>query len=153
MGPVRIPSMSWIVVCDGAKVLLFQNIGDAQALNLKVAEVQIEQHPPSRDLGTDRAGRAFDSGDGSRSAMENTDWHNAAEADFLRRLAGRLDEFVQKQGVEHLFVVAPPRALGILRQHFTPAVQKALSAEISKDLVKLPTIEIERHLSAMAQLP
>jgi protein required for attachment to host cells len=142
--------MSWILVCDAAKALLFQNVGDAQALNLKAAEVRLEPHPPTRDLGSDRPGRAFDSGDGSPSAMENTDWHNAAEADFLRGLAGRLDELVRKHGVKHLIVVAPPKALGILRQHFTPAVRDVLSAEIPKDLVKLPTIEIERRLSAIA---
>lgn len=153
MNRLRIPSKSWIVVCDGAKALLLQNIGNAQVLNLKVVEVQLEPHPPSRDLGTDSAGRTFDSGDGSRSAMESTDWHNAAEADFLRRLAGSLDALVQKRGVENLFIVAPPAALGILRKHITPAVQKVLAGEIPKDLTKLPTVEIEQHLSAMAGEP
>jgi protein required for attachment to host cells len=82
--------------------------------------------------------------------VENTDWHDAAEADFLRGLALKLDGLVLAQGVANLFIVAPPKALGILRQHLTPAVRQVLSAEIPKDFVKLPTIEIERRLSAMA---
>ena len=42
MSPVRIPAMSWILVCDAAKALLFQNVGDAQALNLKAVEVRLD---------------------------------------------------------------------------------------------------------------
>jgi protein required for attachment to host cells len=150
MSRIRIPSRSWIVVCDGAKALFFQNIGDAQALSLKAVEVRLEPHPPTRDLGSDRPGRSFSAKSGSPSAVENTNWHDAAEADFLRGLAFKLDGLVLTQGVANLFIVAPPKALGILRQHLTPTVRQVLSAEIPKDFVKLPTIEIERRLSAMA---
>ena len=153
MNKVTIPSMSWILVCDGSKALLFQNVGDAQAINLKAAEVFVEAHAPTRELGTDRPGRSYDSGDGSPSAMQGTDWHEAAEAEFLRKIAEKLDEVVRMRDIKHLVVVAPPKALGMLRKQFTPAVQSVLSADVAKDLVKLPTIEIERHLSAMAQLP
>lgn len=153
MSRLTIPSLSWIVVCDGSKALLFQNAGDAQALDLKVAEVLLEWHPPTRDLGTERAGRAYDSMDGSRSAVSDTSLHEAAEAAFLRDLASKLDEVVRLRKVKHLIVAAPPKALGILRDQFTRGVRAVLSAEIAKDLVKLPTPEIERHLSAMSQLP
>ncbi len=43
-------------------------------------------------------------------------------------------------------IVAPPRALGMIREHYTPAIKQALLREIDKDLVKMPADEIEKHL-------
>ena len=45
-----------------------------------------------------------------------------------------------------LIVVAPPRALGVLRKEFSAHVAKATKAEIEKDYVKMPVDEIARHL-------
>lgn len=140
-------------MCDGSKALLFQNVGDERALSLKATDVLIEPHPPTRDLGTDRPGRTHDSMDGSSAAMDTPDWHELAEVDFLRKVSEKLDKAVRVHQVKHLVVVAPPRALGILRGQLSAGVRDVLVAEIAKDLVKHPTHEIERHLSAMGQLP
>ena len=45
-------------------------------------------------------------------------------------------------------MVAPPRALGVLRQAYSHNLRAALRAEIDKDFVKLPVHEIEKHLAA-----
>ena len=150
---ISLPAMSWVLVCDGSKALLFQNAGDAQAINLKAADVQFEPHVPTHDLGAERPGRVYESLDGRRSSMEATDYHEVAEAQFLGRVADRLDEVVRTRKVKHLVVVAPPKAMGILRGRITDGVRKVVAAEIVKDLVKLPTVEIEKHLAAMAELP
>ena len=47
-----------------------------------------------------------------------------------------------------LIIVAPPRALGVLRQAYSHNLRTALRAEIDKDFVKLPVHEIEKHLAA-----
>jgi protein required for attachment to host cells len=47
-----------------------------------------------------------------------------------------------------LIVVAPARAIGMLRREFTPHVRQALKAEVEKDYVKMPVDEILRHLIA-----
>lgn len=44
MERITVPSKSWILVCDRSKALLFQNTGDALALNLKAVDVQFEPH-------------------------------------------------------------------------------------------------------------
>jgi len=67
---------------------------------------------------------------------------------FLRKLADRLDAAVNAGEAKSLILVAPPRALGELRQICSHNVRTALRAEIDKDLVKLPVHEIERHLAA-----
>jgi protein required for attachment to host cells len=46
-----------------------------------------------------------------------------------------------------LILVAPPRALGVLRQALSTPLRSAVRGEIDKDLVKLPVYEIEKHLA------
>jgi protein required for attachment to host cells len=102
----------------------------------------------TRELGTDAPGRALNSLGTPRSAMEQTDWHTQEEERFLRTLASRLDAAVNAGQTKSLILVAPPRALGVLRQTYSHTLRAALRAEIDKDFVKLPVHEIEKHLAA-----
>jgi protein required for attachment to host cells len=79
--------------------------------------------------------------------MEQTDWHQQAEERFLRRLAGHLDGAVNAGQAKSVVIVAPPRALGVLRQAYSHNLRAALRAEIDKDLVRLPVYQIEKHLA------
>ena len=148
MHNLRIHNGDWVVVCDGAKALIFENAGDAQALNLKTREVREQPDARTHEQGTDAPGRAINSVNGHRSAMEQTDWHDQSEQRFLTDLSKRLDAAVQAGQTKSLVLVAPPRALGVMRQAATPNLRKAVRAEIDKDLVKLPVHEIEKHLAA-----
>jgi protein required for attachment to host cells len=153
MNRVAIAAGTWVLVCDGAKSLLFENIGDAQAIHLKLIETNIDSHPPTHELGTERPGRAYDSMDGSRSAMAITDWHATSEEQFLRRVAERLNGFVAAGRIRRVIIVAPPKSLGVLRDRFSTALRDAISAEIARDLVKMPTAEIERILAEHSGRP
>ena len=78
----------WVVVCDGTKALVLENAGEAKFLNLKTREVFQQDDPKTHEQGTDAPGRSINSVDASRSAMEQTDWHQQAEERFLQKLAG-----------------------------------------------------------------
>jgi len=148
MPRVKIEQGEWVVVCDGAKALVLENVGDQKFLNLKTREVYEQEDPKTSEQGTDAPGRAINSVDARRSAMEQTDWHDQAEHRFLQRLAAHLDVAVGAGKAKSLVVVAPPRALGVLRQAYSHNLRAALRAEIDKDLVKLPVHEIEKHLAS-----
>jgi protein required for attachment to host cells len=60
---------------------------------------------------------------------------------------------VRDQSVRHLILVAPHKALGVLRPRLTPALKAFLKAKIDDDLAGLSTAEIESNLSAMCRLP
>ena len=152
MNRTSFPHESLILVCDGAKALFLENAGDAQALNLKTIDARNEPHAPTRELGDDRPTRVHDSRDGSRSGAEQTDWHEQAESDFLRSVAKEFDALVAKRHAKHAVLVAPPKALAVLREAIAAETRKVVDAELAKDLVKLPTYEIERHLIAAAAL-
>ena len=106
------------------------------------------RRPKTSEQGTDAPGRSISSADGRRSAVKQTDWHDQAEQRFLADLAKRLDAAVTAGETKSLIVVAPPRALGVLRQHYSAGVRNAVRAEIDKDYVRMPVHEIERHLAA-----
>jgi protein required for attachment to host cells len=148
MSVLSIRSGEWVVVCDGAKALVLENVGDAKFPNLKTVEVFEQKDLPTHALGTERPGRAMSSVGQGRSAYEQTDWHTQQEEAFLAQLAQRLGAAVAAGKTKSLIIVAPPRALGVLRPAYPHALKAAVRAEIDKDLVKLPVYEIEKHLRA-----
>ncbi|HZT27041.1 MAG TPA: host attachment family protein [Pseudolabrys sp.] len=153
MSALTIRNGEWIVVCDGKKALVLQNDGDAQLLNFKTVKVIEQKDMATHELGTDRPGRAQAVGSGPRSSVGQTDWHDQAEHTFLTHLAEFLDRSLAAGQTKSLVMVAPPRALGMLRPAYSNALRGAIRAEIDKDLVKMPVHEIERHLSARSERP
>ncbi|HVV63155.1 MAG TPA: host attachment protein [Pseudolabrys sp.] len=147
MTEVLIRHGEWVVICDGAKALVLENAGDTKAPNLKTREVYAQKAQPTHALGTDAPGRAMSSNGTARSAVQQTDWHEQAEREFLADLAKRLDAAVTAGEVKSIIVAAPPRALGMIRAAYTPVLRGAVRAEMDKDYVKLPVYEIEKHLA------
>jgi protein required for attachment to host cells len=145
MRQTRIPWRTWVLACDGAKALIFQNEGDSEWPNLKLIDTITQEQPPTHELGAERPGRVFQSHGAARSAVEQTDWHMQNEATFLARVAEKLDQAAQKHSFKHIVIAAPPRALGMLRQKITPKVRALVFAELAKDLAQMSTNEIERH--------
>ena len=143
---LRLATGAWVVVCDGAKALIFENQGDAEFPDLRTRLAEEQQDLRTREIGTDAPGRAINSVGEARSAMEQTDFHDQSETRFLTDLAANLDRAVQGGEVRELAIVAPPRALGKLRRAFSDHVRKVVVAELDKDLVALPVKDIEKHL-------
>jgi protein required for attachment to host cells len=148
MAKLKIRPGDWVIVCDGKKALVLENFGDEKFLNLKTREVFEHADPKTHEIGTDEPGRSFSSVGPGRSAMEQADWHDQEEHRFLQKLLGHLDSAVHAGQAKSLIIVAPPRALGVLRQAYSHELRKVLRGEIDKDFVKMPVYEIEKHLAA-----
>ena len=146
MSKLKIDHGEWVVVCDGRKALILENMGDNISPNLRTAEVREHTDVSTHKQGTDRPGRVYSSSGTARSSVEQTDWHDEAERTFLHDLASHLDAAIRAGKMKSLIVVAAPRALGMLRQAYTAPVRQALREERDKDLVKVPIFEIEKQL-------
>jgi protein required for attachment to host cells len=146
MEKLKTKTGDWVVVCDGRKALILENIGDALFPNLHTREVKEHAVPLTHEQGSDVPGRAFSSVGAARSAVDQTDWHRQVEDDFLRGLAAELDQAVSVGKVERIVIVAPPRALGVLRHAYPGHLRSAIKAEVAHDYVKLPVGEIEKRL-------
>jgi protein required for attachment to host cells len=146
MTETKMRSGDLVVVCDGRKALLLENLGDEMFLNLRMQKVLEQDNPPTHEQGTGAPGRVHQSMGTARSAVEQTDWHDDAERHFLQMLARELDAAVTRAPGKRLIVIAAPRALGMLRQAYSPVLRHAISAELDKDWVKMPIHEIEKQL-------
>jgi protein required for attachment to host cells len=146
MQDLKVDRGDWIVVCDGRKALILENSGSRRSPNLQPVEVREHADRPTREQGSDAPGRVQQSIGSARSSVEQTDWHDEAERGFLQALAARLDAAIQAGETRALVIVAAPRALGMLRQAYTPRIRAALRREVDKDLVRVPMPEIEARL-------
>jgi protein required for attachment to host cells len=148
MSGLLIKHGEWVVVCDGAKALILENTGDVKFPNLKTVQVLEQKDLPTHLVGADKPGRTHSSVGPGSSSVTQTDWHNQSEQVFLTHLAQRLDGDIAAGKVKTLILVAPPRALGMIRHAYSHALRGAIRSEIDKDLVKHPVHDIEKHLTA-----
>lgn len=144
----RIPHDAWIIICDGRKAMIAHNTGTPAHPSFRVSEtLRATYNPSTYEQGEDRPGRAFQSVGARRSAIEMTDLHEQEERVFLIDAARKFAEIALHQRAKSLVLVAPPRALGILREHLSVAARDLVVAEIAKDLTKHPLADIERLLA------
>ena len=148
MTKMKIGTGDWIVVCDGRKALILENLGDRVFPNLHTKEVHEHPDLSTSAQGSSAPGSVHQSMGGARSSVEQTNWHDESERAFLKTLAGRLDVAVTSGETTGLTVVASPRALGMIRADYSAAVRKAIQGELHKDLVRMPVHEIEKQLLA-----
>jgi len=141
-----IPNDTLVLVGDGRKALFLRNRGGAGHPELVTEAVMEQDNPATRAQGPDRPGR-YSGPDGvSKSAVEETDWHQQAEDRFATEVADALYRKSHDQNFQRLIVVAPPRTLGTMRTAFRKEVAQKITAEIPKDLTSHPVPEIARFL-------
>ena len=145
---------TWFVIADGARARILRNDGPGTALVPAINRDLIDPavHGHSRDLKSDKPGRAFDTGSGQHHSMEpHHDFHNFEKRMFARKVAKLLDEQAGKKAIERLVLVAPPKTLGDLRAELSSHTSALVAAEIAKDLTHLPVKEIADHLRDVPQ--
>lgn len=146
-GHIHIPRNALVLVGDGRKALFLRNKGTPRDVELIVERELHQDNPASRDQGTDRPGRKHGTDGVSRSAIEETDWHDQAEERFAAEIAETLYEMEHAQQFNELVVVAPPKVLGNLRAALHPEVTQCIVAEVPKDLTSHPIPELAKVLS------
>ncbi|SOC85682.1 Protein required for attachment to host cells [Ensifer adhaerens] len=143
---VTIPAGALVIVADHNKSLFLKNDGKALTPHLDfIEELQADANPLTWQQGVDRPGRTA-MGD-RRSAYAETDWHELAASQFMENTAQRITELGEIHSCEAFVIVAPPKALGQLRQALPEVTRDKIYLEISKDLTHLPVEEITDYLT------
>lgn len=131
-----IPHGTLIVLVDGRRLELYRNGGMED-------DPRLEQLPtPSLDEHDHSAGRRDDSNRGNPSG------HHHLEAAHAAAVARWLNAEALAHRIERLVVIADPRTLGELRQHYHKATEHVLHGELHKDLVGQPPQHIIEALRA-----
>lgn len=144
------PVITWIVVADGARARAFENRGPGKGLAPIDGFAFEQEHLRDQDIEADRPGRSFSSVGQGRSAIEpTTDPAAYREMGFAKRLARQLRQRFDQGGFDRLIIAADPTALGNLRSELDPELNKAIVAEVPRDLTKVPLADLPRHFDGM----
>ena len=141
----RAPAL-WIAIADGEHARFVQP--DANNVLRTVSAVDsASAHLRSRDIGSDRPGRSFESAASAHHAVgERHDPHRLEKDRFARFVADELNAAAAREAFDELLLVAPPRAMQELRDALNEGTLKKLVGTLEKDLVKTPDHELWPHV-------
>ncbi|MDZ4375831.1 MAG: host attachment protein [Phenylobacterium sp.] len=133
---MQLPKNTTVAVADGEVFNLFRNAGDEANLSL-VAVPHDAVDASHKGGGTARHGSSANPDGG----QDREDGFSAGVAELLNRkvLDGKID---------HLLVIAAPRTLGALRQHYHAKLSAILVGEIPKDLTGHAVHDVEKTIAA-----
>lgn len=144
-----IPNRALVLVVDGRKMLFFRNEGDANQIDLRTeAHEEREDAHHDGDLKTDAPGSSASSVGTARSSMEETDFKQQEEDNWVKDVAEKLRLRALRGDFEHLCIVAPPKALGVLRKALHKEVEKRVVCTINKEMSGRPIPDIEKLIVA-----
>jgi len=143
-----IPNNALVLVLDGRKMLFFRNQGDENQIDLRTEAHDEREDAYDREMKTDAPGTApvaVASGGGhlDRPAYGEPDYHQQEEDKWVKEAAA--DHLVRelRHEFEHLCIIAPPKALGVLRKALHKEVEKRLVCSINKEMSGRPIPDIE----------
>lgn len=138
----------WILLADAGNARIIEREGPFG--NLVEIHNLTHPHEPTRDHKSDRAGRSFESSGTTRHAYEpRTDWHEQQKDNFAKELVKLLNEAHLDQKFDELYLVAPAKMLGLIRQHIHHTnndMGEKVSKELSKDAISFTLNEIKTYI-------
>ena len=78
------------------------------------------------------------------------DLHRAEKQNFTREVAALLSEAGQRGEFDALVLVAPAHVLSDLRQALDEPTQRKITAQLQKDLTKVPNADLAKHLTDLS---
>ena len=136
---MKLENGAWVLVVDGAKALVLENITDGADPNLRVLRKDENDAPDNRGEATTGPEQDGDQKKGTASA-----YHTFEEHRFAEEMAAWLYKAAHRNRFAQLVIVAPPKVLGTLRQSLHKEVASRVVGEISKTLTGHPVDQIER---------
>jgi protein required for attachment to host cells len=149
MKPIR----TWVLIADAARARVYETRGKGSGITPVDAMALDAELAPSREIGSDRPGRTFNSVGSVRHAMESpTDPNREQKRRFARRVAEAVEERQAAGSFDRLVVVAPAATMGDLRAVLSEKVKAAVTAEVVADLTNTPVSELPARLAARVML-
>jgi protein required for attachment to host cells len=114
------PENTWIVVADGARARVFEErerLGPVRELT----DHALHQSGEDRTHASHPKAAGQQSSGPGRHNVNEADPHGQAEDRFLHRVAHAVDQAAQSHAFGRLVLIAPPKALGVLKAALKPA--------------------------------
>ena len=139
---------TWIVAADSSRARFLQ-VADRERLVEIESLLNPDGRLQDRELTTDANPRLH--GPGGLSAREEP----SAVEHTVERFSKRIGAYLEKARTDHrydrLYLVAPPKFLGLIRKELGKEVEKLVSDDLSKDLSSLNARDLQLYLSDFAK--
>jgi len=136
-----------VVVADSSRArILLAEIEHSSLIDYRDF-IHSESRLREQDLVTDGTGTEVDSGGYGKHSMgyENAAHQKQAET-FAYELCGEINKLRRNSDLHKIYLIAPPRYLGLLRSSISKQCAELLVDEINKDLVNHSIEDIRSHL-------
>ena len=139
-----LPHNALVLVADGRKMLFFRNHGDEDQIDLRTEAHEARRNQrKDRDIKTDAPGTVKQSFGYGRSTYEEPDFQQQEEDRWIKDAADELRARVMRNDFDALAIVAPPKALGVLKKCLHKEVERRLEFTINKEMSGRPIPDIE----------
>jgi protein required for attachment to host cells len=142
-----LPNNALVLVADGRKMLFFRNRGDENQIDLRTESHDARYQRKDREIKTDAPGTAKQSFGYGRSTYEETDFQQQEEDRWIKDAAEELKARVLRNDFDALAIVAPPKALGVLKKCLHKEVQRRIVCTVNKEMSGRPIPDIEALLN------
>ncbi len=147
-----LPHNALVLVADGRKMLFFRNHGDEGQIDLRTEAHEARKYQrKDREIKTDAPGSVQQSFGSGRSTYEEPDFQQQEEDRWVKDAAEELNERALRNDFDALAIVAPPKALGVLRKSLHKEVEKRLLCTVNKEMSARPVPDIEMLLTSQMQ--
>ena len=141
-----LPHNALVMVADGRKMLFFRNRGDENQIDLRTEAHDKRRDRKDSEIKTDAPGGIHQSAGYGRSTYEEADFHQQEEDRWIKDAADELKDRALRNDFDALAIVAPPKALGVLRKCLHKEVEKRLVCTVNKEMSDRPVPDIEALL-------
>ena len=150
---MALPNQALVMVADGRKLLFLRNHGDEAQIDLRTEAHDFRHDPKDREIKTDAAGSNKQSFGYGRPSMDETDFHQQEEDRWVKDAAEQLKKRALANDFDALAIIAPPKALGVLRKELHKEVEKLIILTLNKEMTDRPVSDIEDLLVGEAAPP
>ena len=148
-----LPHDALVLVADGRKMLFFRNHGDENQIDLRTeAHDARKLQRKDREFKTDAPGTVKQSAGYGRSTYEEPDFQQQEEDRWVKDAADELKARVLRGDFDALAIVAPPKALGVLKKCLHKEVERRVVCTVDKEMTGRPIPDIEALLVGETQV-
>ena len=148
---MALPNNALVLVADGRKMLLFRNHGDENQIDLRTEAHDERADRKDSEIKTDAPGAQQQSAGYGRSTYEETDFHQQEEDRWIKDAAEELKKRALRNDFDALAIVAPPKALGVLRKELHKEVERRVVCTVNKEMSGRPIPDIEALLDSATE--
>ena len=142
-----LPNNALVLVADGRKMLFFRNHGDENQIDLRMEAHDARKDRKDREIKTDAPGTTKQSAGYGRSTYEEPDFQQQEEDRWIKEAADELKARVLRGDFDALAIVAPPKALGVLKKCLHKEVERRLVCTVNKEMSGRPIPDIAAPLN------